>query len=283
MHLINCMTTNNKKKTFYIEITKLCNLKCPFCPSSNHKSNLQMSFDTFLNVFNKIKNDASLIYFHVLGEPTLHPMFKEILKYVNSQKVMMAVTTNGTNLKVFDEEIIKLPYLNKVNISLQCLVDFNDDKKRNYLDSLFEFLTRKNIFNPKLPINLRLWNNKELSKVEKLNNEVMIAINEWLSKELCQNIRFSCADEFEWPDDQKDITVSTNCLGGKKQLAILCDGTVCLCCLDYLGKTKIGNLFIEELGDIYEKELYQKAISGFCNRKPYFEICKKCSYRSRFN
>lgn len=283
MHLISHMITSNKKKIFYIEITKLCNLKCPFCPSSNHQSTQQMSFDTFLNVFNKVKNDASLIYFHVLGEPTLHPMFKEILKYVNSQKVMMAVTTNGTNLEVFDEEIIKLPYLNKVNISLQCLVDFNGNTKNKYLDSLFVFLTRKNVFNPKLPINLRLWNNKELSKVEKLNNEVMMTINEWLNKEPYQNIRFSCADEFEWPDDQKDITVSTNCLGGKKQLAILCDGTVCLCCLDYLGKTKIGNLFIEELADIYEKDLYQKAISGFCNRKPYFEICKKCSYRSRFN
>lgn len=280
---MNLMTTNNKKKIFYIEITKRCNLKCPFCPSSDYKNNQQMSFDVFLNVFDKIKNNASLVYFHVLGEPTLHPMFKEILKYVNSQKVMMAVTTNGTNLNVFDEEIINLPYLNKVNISLQCLVDFNDERKMTYFNSLFDFLTKKNLFNPKLPVNLRLWNNKKLSKVEKLNSEVTIVISEWLKKESYQNVRFSYADEFEWPDEGKDVTVSTNCLGGKKQLAILCDGTVCLCCLDYLGKTKIGNIFIEELMDIYDKDLYQKAISGFCNRKPYFEICKKCSYRSRFN
>lgn len=283
MHLINLMSINNKKKIFYIEITKLCNLECPFCPSRKNKINQQMSFDAFINVFNKIKDDASLIYFHVLGEPTLHPMFREILKYVNDQKFIMAVTTNGTNLNVFDEEIIKLSYLNKINISLQCLIDFNDDKKKAYLNALFSFLTRKNLCNSKLPINLRLWNNKELDKVEKLNSEVAMLINEWLKNESYQNIRFSYADEFEWPDDKNDITTSTNCLGGKKQLAILCDGTVCLCCLDYLGKTKIGNIFIEELANIYKKDRYQKAIDGFCNRKPYFEICKKCSYRSRFN
>lgn len=277
------MNKINEKKVFYIEITKRCNLKCPFCPSSEQKNIQQMDYDTFVNIFNKIKNYASLVYFHVLGEPTLHPRFKEILKYVNSQHVLMAVTTNGTNLQVFDEEILKLSCLNKVNISLQCLIDLNQNQRKRYLDSLFAFLTKKKLVNPQLPINLRFWNNKELYEVEKLNTEIGLVVDEWIKKEAYQNVRLSYADEFEWPNMKKNIIGSTNCLGGKKQLAILCDGTVSLCCLDYLGKTKIGNILSEELAAIYEKKVYQEAINGFCNRRPYFEICKKCSYRSRFN
>ena len=91
------------------------------------------------------------------------------------------------------------------------------------------------------------------------------------------------ADEFIWPSlDHSYNTNLTRCLGGKKQFAILNDGSLCLCCLDYKGSTKIGNLFIDDFSILLQNRNYLEAISGFNKRKPYFELCKKCTYRNRF-
>ena len=98
-----------------------------------------------------------------------------------------------------------------------------------------------------------------------------------------QNIRFSYADEFVWPNLNSDIVLPyTNCLGAKKQIAILIDGSVVSCCLDYNGNTKIGNIFEEPFDTILNSQLFKNVVRGFCDKKPYFEICKKCSYRLRF-
>jgi radical SAM domain protein len=274
---------NRKKKIFYLEITRLCNLTCPFCPSNSQKNRQIMTKEAFEQIIDKIKNDVSLLYFHVLGEPTLHPEFEYFSKYCDKLNLDFAITTNGTNLEVFHDEILQSKYLQKINISLQCLIEFNDKKRDDYLDALHCFLDRKNKINDCLPINLRLWNDKKQEKVVQLNEKIILEINKWKIEKNYKNVRFSYDEEFIWPNGEGKLVKSSNCLGGKRQLAILNDGSVVLCCLDYLGKTKIGNILEERLEDIYNKDVYQAAISGFYNQKPYFEICKKCSYRSRFN
>ena len=65
----------NKKFIFYIEITTACNLNCHFCPSSNDSTHQFMPLDQFKKLVDKIEKYVDLIYFHVLGEPTLHNHF----------------------------------------------------------------------------------------------------------------------------------------------------------------------------------------------------------------
>ena len=69
--------------------------------------------------------------------------------------------------------------------------------------------------------------------------------------------------------------IDTICLGGKNQLGILVDGSVVLCCLDNNGDTIIGNIFKDEMEDILNSELYKNAV----RKMPYFDLCKKCTYR----
>lgn len=274
---------NKKKKTFYVEITRLCNLNCPFCPSNSQKNGESMARETFQKIIDKIKDDVSMLYFHVLGEPTLHPELASFCQYCDYLHLPFAITTNGTFLDVLENEVLQLQYLQKINISLQCLILFDDTARKQYLEALHCFLERKQVINSKLPINLRLWNDKKQEKIRQLNTDIMDEIEKWQITKTYKNVRFSDADEFIWPNHRGKIVENSNCLGGKKQLAILNDGSVTLCCLDYSGKTKVGNILEETLEEIYNKDVYKEAVKGFCNRKPYFEICKKCSYRSRFN
>jgi len=67
-----------KLKKIYIEITNVCNLACDFCPQTSRKVEF-MSFDTFAKILEQIKAHIDSIYFHVKGEPLLHPEISRFL------------------------------------------------------------------------------------------------------------------------------------------------------------------------------------------------------------
>ena len=73
------------------------------------------------------------------------------------------------------------------------------------------------------------------------------------------------------------------CLGGKTHLGVLVNGDVVLCCLDYSGKTKIGNLNENRLEEILSSDLYQNAMIKMQAGIPYFKLCESCLYRNKFN
>ena len=95
---------------------------------------------------------------------------------------------------------------------------------------------------------------------------------------LDEYIHYSIADKFEWPTLEGVNQIHSTCLGGKNQLGILVDGTIVLCCLDTNGDTALGNIFHNCLDEIIQSEKYQNAVQ----QMPYFDLCKKCSYRLKF-
>ena len=56
----------------YLEITNMCNMNCSFCHKTKRPKKLmnEAEFDTVLE---KIEGKASYLYFHMMGEPTMHP------------------------------------------------------------------------------------------------------------------------------------------------------------------------------------------------------------------
>ena len=72
------------------------------------------------------------------------------------------------------------------------------------------------------------------------------------------------------------------CHGLRRQLAVLCDGTVVPCCLDGEGELALGNLFRQELEDILRGERAAAIHAGFDARRPVEELCRRCGYAERF-
>lgn len=54
------------------------------------------------------------------------------------------------------------------------------------------------------------------------------------------------------------------------------EGNVKLCCNDYLGKVRFGDLNKERLIDIWNKPEYKKIRKDITNGKPAVDLCKKC-------
>ena len=84
-----------------IELSAVCNLKCPFCPTtqSNYKKPKNKFFPVILltKIFNEVlKLGIPAIKFNWMGEPTLHPDFNYILEFSNVLRCYdILINTNG--------------------------------------------------------------------------------------------------------------------------------------------------------------------------------------------
>lgn len=266
-----------KFKNVYVEITKACNLKCKFCPSQYNNSHKYLSFDEFKHIIDEIKDYTNGIYLHVLGEPLLHPELFDFIDYA-SKYLKVSLTTNGHLIKKHYLRLANSP-LYVLNISLQSLIHSNNAEIEEYFKMLDLLIKeRKN----KLPIHLRIWNDKGDNTTSKLNNKLDELIKKYHFAEY-PYVNISVAEEFDWPNiTDEDNLINCSCLGGKSQMGILVNGDITICCLDYLGHTKLGNIYESKFSDILNNEQYQNVLKGWNDLRPYFDLCKKCTYRNRF-
>lgn len=271
-----------KFKFIYIEITEYCNLACPFCPSKDLKVRKTLKIDDFKLILEKIKGYTNTVYLHILGEPLLHKDFEKIVKLCDEYHLKVRLTTNGTLVKNYDFSKLKL---NKINISLQALVNSTQTKIDEYFENINQMLIslKDKLTKGEVGIDFRLWNDKSNNEIVEKNNYLIKKLKEDLKIDTYHNIHISIEDEFDWPNEDTPTNEDVvRCLGGKTQLGILTNMDVVLCCLDYEGKTKLGNLKNSSLQEILDDEPYQKAMNQMFQGKPYFKICECCKYRNKF-
>lgn len=90
-----------------IEVTSICNLRCPFCATTFGSKNIDKGFISF-EVVRKIidegaQNNLYGVKFNIRGEPLLHPEIHRFVKYAK-QKGLIDVYFN-TNAMLLTEEI----------------------------------------------------------------------------------------------------------------------------------------------------------------------------------
>lgn len=89
-------------KTFFVTWTihDFCNFRCSYCPSGlNEGKRRHVTFEHVKKLFtvlkSKLEPDRKIIFAFSGGEPTLHPEFLEIVKYLYDNGVEVTMTTNG--------------------------------------------------------------------------------------------------------------------------------------------------------------------------------------------
>ena len=160
----------------YIEITNVCNLHCSFCPcgtmpaSTTEKvlgsATLQNAeARTFMpsELFEKCiagaqEIGATNVYFHVLGEPTLHPGFVHYVKKLEQTPLKLTLTTNGSTIERTGPQILASPAVRQVNFSTHAYAELPRETAERYLQNVLDFCSLSIVHRPDLYINLRLWN-----------------------------------------------------------------------------------------------------------------------------
>ena len=136
------MSKNYKFKQIYIEITKNCNLNCPFCPSvSNREPNL--TDISFREIISKIKGFSDVIYLHILGEPLTNVLISKYISIAKNSGIKVRMTTNGMLLFDRKDELLKHDNLDRINVSLQSWHYLKDEEVEKNIKNLVSFIKYK--------------------------------------------------------------------------------------------------------------------------------------------
>ena len=270
----------------YLEISNLCNLSCRFCPGTK-RTKKAMTEEEFSTLLPKIRPYADYLYFHLMGEPLLHPRLERFLEMAGEQGFKVILTTNGTLLKSKQEMLLSSPALHKLNISLHAF-EANDLAVpfAQYLNDCFAFGKASN--GQKLVV-YRLWNQggEDAQNVQILDTMRKYFPGNWVKERLGTRIAdrtyLEYGDKFDWPDlSAAEGGSRVFCYGLRDQLGILCDGTVVPCCLDHDGDLALGNLLTQTMDEILNSPRAKAIYEGFSHREAAEELCRKCGYARRF-
>lgn len=251
-----------------------------------------MTEDEFDLLTEKIKGKIKYLYFHLMGEPTLHPALPRFLEIAREKGFLPIITTNGTLLEQKCEELLKTPP-HKISISIHAPAAnpaFADD---GYLQKSINFA--KKAANNGCYVAFRLWN---LGSADEAGNVTILDVlhtafpGEWENirrssgKKMADYIYLEFAERFNWPDEnaaEEPTDSDFFCYGLRDQVGILCDGTVVPCCLDSDGMIALGNLFESSLEDILNSPRAKAIYDGFSRRRAVEPLCRKCGFAKRFS
>ena len=257
-------------KKVYVEITNNCNLSCKFCPH-NKRENKFITAYNFNTILDKLENHTKYLYFHVLGEPLLHPDINNLIDMA-LKRYKVNITTNGYLIN----RIKNNKNIRQVNISLHSFDGSIDIDKymMNILDSINE-LSKYSY------ISLRFWTNNKYSDVmlNYINNYFGVNIKNLEKCKIRDNIFLDIDEEFIWPDlNNKIYNEKGTCYALKDQIGILVDGEVVPCCLDSEGIIDLGNIYKNDLDSIINSKRYQDMLNNFKNNRKCEELCRHCDF-----
>lgn len=314
----------------HIELTNVCDFNCVFCPKSEMKRKYGY-MDTGLarHIISELyeNNICEKITFHVMGEPTLHPDFFDILSYACNTGIKIGLTTNGGGLGGEAGKKLLNYDLYQVDISLQTpdeksfalrksraltydvylngIVDFFSSYHSRHKDTIFKFRFLNTRFRKRdmekrtgpvqvisstweLRNTFGYWAGRiyEMLGVDKGKRDAALKkINKlvsykWNVVEIYPNIFFETYVLEDWGhafgDEKIHDAWAGYCFGMRDHFSILHNGDVTLCCVDFDGRTKIGNLKKASLREILSSEELRKIIEGFKKFRVVHPYCKRC-------
>lgn len=267
----------------YIEITNTCNLNCDFCPK-HHRPKRQLSEGEFDLLTEKVRGKVCFLYFHLMGEPLLHPLLPQFIMMAREKGFKTVLTSNGTLLHRCMELLDTLPH--KIQLSLHSHESNERGELAEYMEEVMQFSTqaaRKGTC-----VVLRLWNQ---GGRDRENEEVMRLIELYVPKpwrerpdgfRLSDNLYLEFDRKFQWPDagtkrvGESGQKAQLYCKALTKQIGILSDGSLVPCCLDHDGDVILGNLFSQSLEEILSSPRALAMTEAFKHHAASEKLCQNC-------
>ncbi len=271
-------------KKAFLEITNVCNLACSFCHGTRRPPRF-LTVPEFERTAGELRGFADYLYFHLMGEPLLHPDLADFFAIAHRLGFRVILTTNGTLLREKTDVLLSAKSLFKVSVSLHSF-EANDITvpQEQYLDECFDFCDRASAEG--VISVMRLWN---LGGEENRRNADILARmhgrfpEDWRTifsgYKLRDRLFLEWGQRFDWPDTEAayygDCVI---CRGLHDQVGVLSDGTVVPCCLDADGAINLGNIFETPLDEILSGKRAMELKRAFDRHRVTEPLCQRCGY-----
>lgn len=274
----------------FLEITNACNLSCDFCHGTKRPIRY-IKTDEFERAAGELRSFADYLYFHVMGEPLLHPDIADFFEIAHRLGYRVILTTNGTLLNKKSDVLLSAKSLFKVSVSLHAYeANSISGGLDRYLSDCFEFCNLA--ANAGIISVLRLWN---IGGEDTLNGRILSKMHEFFDGDtphewkpiysgykIREKVFLEWGERFDWPDTEADFCTDTHsCYGLRDQVGVLSDGTVVPCCLDADGAISLGNIFTTSLSDILSSPRAAALKKSFETRRITEQLCMRCGFASR--
>jgi len=266
-----------------LELSSLCNLKCPFCYTStddfkNKVDTKLMDYELFKKVIDEIGDKVFAIRLSLRGEPTIHPNFIEAINYAKQKGIKEVSTlTNGSRLTTDFFMKAMEAGLDWITLSFDGL--FDEYEKNRYplkFDSMYTRLV-------------------EITKIKKLTGNVKPVIkiqSVWPAIEnnpsefyrmmsaVSDLVAFNPIIDFTHSTPYAEIEFEDNfsCPQLYQRLVVGADGLVMMCSNDEESELPVGNAYEKTIYDIWHgkemtrrRELHEQK-NGFKE----LSVCRKC-------
>jgi len=278
----------------YIELTNICGLTCTFCPTKETTSQT-MDLIFFEKILLQLKPYTKNIALHVFGDPLTLSNLNKYLDIAYTHNFQVDITTTGYYLNKFDLNLFLHKAIKQINFSLN---SYNKNEMKitleEYLAPIFQLCDLKLKNKVHNFINFRLWNIDSDNSENEFNTTVLNLLSKEFdivldnidykkSVRLENQILINFDNYFQWPNLKTTEETNGFCHGLSSQMAILSSGSVVPCCLDSFGVIDLGNLHNKSLEAILHSERAYNIVKNFQNNIAIEELCKKCTFKDRFN
>jgi len=263
-----------KPKTFMVETVLGCNLECPECAIGAdiiQRKKGAMSYTEFVAIADKIKPHCDYLYLHIWGEPTLNRDIYKIIEHASSF-TRTNISTNANTLTDEKAELLIRSGVTDLIVSIDGFTQNTYEKYRAGGSASKALLALKKLTD----INRRYGSKVDISPqyiVFKHNEHEINAFEKFCSS-LELNPSFKAPyirrdSTYQQSNDKryqrpqyKDVKhlqeAMRSCGDPKEVFTILLDGTCVMCCYDHDGITNYGNIFEENVINIWNSARYKE-------------------------
>lgn len=291
-----------KLKTLMIEPTNRCNLKCPMCHVGAGKLNRNkrdMSFEEFKKIIDQSKFVKNILLWN-LGEPFLNKELLMMTDYAFKNGKRVTTSTNGEFF--YNEQFCKNVVQSGFRRLIVCLDGADQEILSKYrigsnfkkivegIKMLCKFKKQLRLVYPIIELQFIVMKHnqhqrQQMRKIaEDLNVDVYkekamaFDINDvyfqQLAKELLPTDNKYCEQDGRYVKGGKIIA---KCSFIKKIMVINSNGLVVPCCYDFYSKFIMGNVFEENLFNIWEGKKYQEFRKQVFESRESMPFCSTCS------
>ena len=283
-------------ETFAVETILGCDLKCPECALGggyiDRKKGL-MNFEQFKIIADKISPFCKLLFLHLWGEPMLNKDIFKMIEYA-SAFARTNISTNGQAMTVEKAEKLILSSATDIIFSIDGVTQEVYEKYRvgGDVEKAIEALKMVQHFNLKygnkahiIPQFIVMRHNQhEMSEFQKLCESLQLLPSFKSPYIRNQRDQFTVSDHPRFvrpnfPDIKSLRGAMRECGSVRNVFNILLDGSVVPCCHDYGKFTFFGNIYEQDVMEIWESDKFRNfRWSVLSGNAPQFCIDKCMSY-----
>jgi len=286
-----------------IDLTNICNLKCPLCPTGMAIANREkgiMNIELFEKIIDQIRDRTMAIHLYNWGEPLLVGDFHQYCRIAKSKGFVVSASTN-LNIRLDHDKALALIDcgLDRLIVSLDGLSKRTYTtyrKKGNFshvIDNLALLAKIKREYRKSYPLIItqlvRHRENIEDAQIiarafKKLGADyfslidVLLPLGEGRNRTLIN--RWVTEDRLREPERSYDLPESEQgrpCFHLWKLPVINHDGTISPCCYVYSKKHDFGNLNYSDFRDIWNSDEFRAARKMFkAGESERIEPCGGC-------